>query len=104
MNRDARAWIPGSGWRAASLIALLAAVLCAFAMREWRGIDRHGDYVTGFAGVFALLAAQAITCGAGILFGLAEAIGPAEHRDRWSGVALWANVLFAMIAVAMLLA
>jgi hypothetical protein len=69
---------------------LLAAVLCAFAMREWRGIDQHGDYVTGFAGVFALLVAQALT--------------PAEHRDRWSGVALWANVLFAMIAVAMLLA
>jgi hypothetical protein len=42
--------------------------------------------------LFALLAGQAVTSGAGVLFGLLEYTRPVGERDRWTGVALWANV------------
>lgn len=85
----------GQGWRLASLGMLAVAVLCFVALRDVRSAPDDGDWVTGAARFFAVLAAQGAICFLGVVFGLVEISRPADRRDRWNGAALWANVLFA---------
>jgi hypothetical protein len=85
----------GLGWRAASLWALGLAMICAAGLYDELSGPRDPDWVTGAALFFALLLAQGVTCIAGIIFGMLEMHRPFEQRDRWNGLAMWANVLFA---------
>ncbi len=85
----------GVGWRVASLVALGLAMLCAAALYQLLSAPRDPDWVSGAAKFFALLTAQGLTCLAGVVFGMLEMNRPFEQRDRWNGMVMWANVLFA---------
>ena len=99
---DPREGAGGLGWRAASYAALIGAVLCAFALHGHLSAPNDGDYVTGSLKLFQLVVLQALACGAGVLFGVFEIARPYTERDRWSGIALWANALFALLSFSLL--
>jgi hypothetical protein len=79
-------------YRAAGWAAFGLAFLCAMGIDRLLTPPRNPDWVTGTLEFLALLASQAVTSGAGVLFGLLEYTRPVGERDRWTGVALWANV------------
>ena len=86
------------GWMSFGL-----AVMCAFGLDTLLSPPRDSDWVTGAMKFFALIAAQMVTSGAGVVLGLLEFTRPMEERDRWTGVALWANVALAFGVSAWLL-
>lgn len=93
----------GAGWRAASLWALAVAGLCFLGLRAVMRTPHNGDWVTGAFNFFAMLALQGTFCALGVLFGVLELARPYEQRHRWSGAALWANVLLILGIVSWLM-
>jgi hypothetical protein len=89
-------------YRAGGWAAFGLALLCAMGIDRLLTPPRNPDWVTGTLELFALLATQAVTSGAGVLFGLLEYTRPVGERDRWTGVALWANVALAFGVSALL--
>jgi hypothetical protein len=93
---------PLKAYRVAGWAAFGLAFLCAMGIDRLLTPPRNPDWVTGTLELFALLAAQAVTSGAGVLFGLLEYTRPVSERDPWTGVALWANVALAFGVSALL--
>lgn len=92
----------GQGWRWASFLCLVGAVVCFAGLIEVRSTPMQGDYVTGIASLFAALAMQGLLCFLGVFFGVLELSRPHEQRHRWCGAACWANVIFVLLVVSWL--
>ena len=92
----------GQGWRWASFLCLLGAMICFGAVIEVRSTPMQGDYVTGFISVMGVLAMQGLLCFLGVFFGVLELSRPYEQRHRWCGAACWANVIFVLVIVSWL--